>query len=194
MQMKLRRLTGAMTFVIAATIVVACAEGATTPSAPETGAAQATQSGRLQPGEVALSMDPCPGGVCDGGGGGGGSTPTTYLRGFEDAMPGTGDYYALEFNFKNAAGAQVGTTKEQRWHGNSFYLGEVPGNSVNVGQAIPCGGKVQVEVRRAHLGATTWEPAGNFFISSNQNNAAVTYYDPTRGWFGYVKLAFSGCA
>jgi hypothetical protein len=189
MQMQLRRLTLAATFFVAAAIMGACADGAVIPSEPKANAdAAASHGGDLQPGDVSKSMDPCPGGVCDGGGGGG-APVTTYLTGFADYGV-TGDYYAIEFNFKDRFGNQVGTTKEQRWHGNSFSNGEV--SSVNVGQAINCGGKVQIEVRRA-LWWGGWEAAGSRFILSTEGNQFRDYYDPTRSGWGVIKLGYSGC-
>lgn len=194
MQMKLRRLAGATTFAVAAVIMAACTDSVVTPSGPDTNVAASSTQSRMQPGDVARSMDPCPGGVCDGGGGGG-VPPTTFLTAFQD-QPGTPthDYYALEFNFKDRNGNQVGTTKEQRWHGDSFAYGEV--SSVDVGQPINCAGKVQVEVRRStNLGGlfSTWEAAGSVFVLSTQGNQVIQYYDPTRGVFGIIRLSFTGC-
>jgi hypothetical protein len=191
MRKTFRQLAGVVTLVGGAAILGACSEQITPPNAANS-APSAVDGRQLQPGTAAKSMDPCPGGTCDDpGGGGGGVGPTTYLTGFADAAPATHDYYAIEFNFKNRYGSQVGTTKEQRWHGDSFATNEV--SSVDVGAAMPCGGKVQVEFRRAHFGATTWEAAGSVFVLSTQSGQFVQYYDPTRGVFGIVRLTFTGC-
>jgi hypothetical protein len=196
MQTKLRRLAGATTFAVAAVIMAACTDSVVTPSGPDANGAVSSTQSRMQPGAVARSIDPCPGEiVCDVGGGGGGLPPTTYLTAFADRSgPPTHDYYALEFNFKDRNGNQVGTTKEQRWHGDSFALGEV--SSVDVGQAVNCGGQVQVEVRRnyANVGwSDFWEPAGSKFILSTQGNQLIQYYDPTTTQWGVIRLSFTGC-
>lgn len=126
------------------------------------------------------------------GGGGGTTTASTTLTLFVDTYgTGTTDYYALEFNRKDALGNQVGGTLEQRWHGNSWSNGEV--QSVNIGGAIPCNGGIMVEVRRAMFGATMWEAAGSVFITHANGGQIVQYYDPSRQTFGLVRLAFSGC-
>jgi hypothetical protein len=175
---------------LVAVTMMACSDSAVpTTAAPSASAPGASLSA---PGDVSKSVDPCPGGICDGGGGGGGTpTNTIKLTWFEDQSGGaSGNYYELRQGVYNFAGTGVGYTPF-RIHGNSFPSGEF--TSLDTGVQMPCGGHLHLALWQGTVGATIWTFVGDVDVSSSENGIFKGFNNFATNSQAIVRYTWTSC-
>jgi len=177
---------------LVALTMMACGENTVPPTGVTGPVAKAPGATITAPGDVNKSVDPCPGGVCDGGGGGGGTPSNTIqLTWFEDQPGGpTHNYYELRQGVYNSAGTGVGYAPF-RIHGDSYVTHEF--TTLNTGVSMPCGGHLHLQLWQGTWGATVWNFVGDVDVNWNENGANHLFYNYATGAMALVRYQWISC-